>query len=172
MAVSTRQDGSRWRKVCTMESRRSHLISALSRPSTILAVSKAFPLPQTWNITIRGPHGEREPIFTDERVAFNGDEETGNACEPFIINLSELFQSHFFACCKTGHCAYDLLVIAALVRFAHYFPTVVLWSDGEEAGLDAGAKLCCKAFGVGVNPLRDPAYYAYVDTTIASWQDG
>jgi hypothetical protein len=131
-----------------------------------------FPLPQTWDITIRGPLGEGEPIFTDEQVAFNGDEETGNAHEPFIIELSELSQGKFCASCKIGHCPYDLLVIAALVRFAHYFPTVVLCSDGEQSGLDAGAKLCSKVFGVGVNPLRDPAYYKYVDSTIASWEDG
>lgn len=104
-------------------------------------------------------------------MAFNGDEETGNATEPFIIELSDLYQTKFFACCKTGHDPYDLLVIAALVHFAHYFPTVALWSDGEESDLDAGAKLCRKAFGVGVNPLRDPGYREYIQSVLDSWKE-
>jgi hypothetical protein len=57
------------------------------------------------------------------------------------------------------------------VRFAHYFPTVALWSDGEEEGLDAGAELCRKAFGVGVNPLRDPAYCKYIHYIEAAWEE-
>src|SRR5579885_2545535 len=121
-----------------------------------------FPLPKTWNIIVRGPSGYGEPIFNDEVVAFNGDEETGNATEPFIIELSDLYQPNFFSGCKTGHAPYDLLVIAALVRFAYYFPLVALWSDEEEPGLDAGAKLCRRAFGIGVNPLRDPEYRQYI----------
>jgi hypothetical protein len=122
-----------------------------------------FPLPETWNITVRGPSGSGEPIFNAEQVAFNGDEATGNACEAFVLQRDHISQPYFVSWCKTGHCPYDLLVIAALVRFAHYFPAVVLTSDGEEAGLDAGAELCRRAFGVGSNPLRDPAYRTYCD---------
>ncbi len=132
------------------------------------AFLNVFPLPETWDITVRGPSGDGEPIFHDEQVAFNGDEETGNATEPFSIALSDLSQTNFFAFCKTGHAPYDLLVIAALVRFAHYFPKVALWSDGEESGLDGGAKLCRKAFGVGVNPLRDPGYREYLRSVLDS----
>lgn len=130
-----------------------------------------FPLPETWNITVRGPSGYGEPIFNDEQVAFNGDEATGNATEPFVIELSDLYEAKNFQFCKTSHDPYDLLVIAALVRFAHYFPTVALWSDGEESGLDAGAKLCRKAFGVGVNPLTVPAYREYIESVMDSWED-
>jgi len=125
-----------------------------------------FPLPPTWDITVRGPFGDGEPIFDDQLVEFNGDEQTGNADERFGIALSDLYQANFWASCKTGHCPYDLLVIAALVRFASYFPAVALSSDGEEAGLEAGAQLCRKVFGEGVNPLRDPEYREYAQGQI------
>ena len=120
-----------------------------------------FPLPETWDITIRGPAGFGEPIFNESQVSFNGDRETGNATEDFTIRLKHLYEAKFYAFCKTAHDPYDLLVIAALVRFAYYFPTVALYSGGGEAGLDAGVKLCSKAFGVGINPLSDPAYRKY-----------
>lgn len=130
-----------------------------------------YDLPETWDITIRGSSGSGEPVFGKERVIFNGDRETGNAHEDFAIELTDLYQAKFWSWCKTGHDPYDLLVIAALVRFAHYFPTVALWSDGEESGLDAGAKLCSKAFGVGINPLRDPEYRKYIGVVRESWEE-
>lgn len=130
----------------------------------------AFPWARTHDISIRGPHGTGEPLFEKLLVAFNGDRETGNSTDSFVVALNNLYQENFFSFCKTAYDPYDLLVTAALVRFAHYFPEVAIWSDGEEEGLDAGAKLCSKAFGVGINPLRDLAYRKYCQWVWDSWE--
>jgi hypothetical protein len=50
------------------------------------------------------------------------------------------------------HQPYDLLVTAALVRLASYFPEIRVSSDGGIAGLQLGTRLCCDIFGAGVNP--------------------
>jgi hypothetical protein len=103
--------------------------------------------PLVYRSLIRGPSGRGEPVITSKRVAFNGDASTGQDCEPFSIKLTDLEHSNPFASCKTEMHAYDLLVICALVRLAHYFPDIRISSDGEEKALQMGVQLCREVFG-------------------------
>lgn len=115
-----------------------------------------------WDTTICGPYGFDAPIIRPDFVAFNGNRETENNCESFLIDAKALKWRHFFSC-KTWGNPYDLLITASLVRFEHYFPQIAIHCGGGVEGLDDGAELCRMAFGVGRNPLRDPAYCRFVD---------
>ncbi len=125
-----------------------------------------FPIPKKlaegWDYTIRGLEGTGAPTFTRKRVCFNGNQATDNHCESFLIYCNDLSYRRFFYC-KTAGKPYDLLVTAALVRFEHYFPQLAIYCGGGVEGLDDAAQLCKKVFGVGRNPLLDPAYCRYVD---------
>lgn len=115
-----------------------------------------------WDTTVCGPYGFGEPIIRPDFVAFNGNRETENDCEGFLIDIKDL-NWRCFSWCKTWGNPYDLLVTAALVRFEHYFPQIAIHCGGGVEGLDDAADLCRMAFGVGRNPLRDPAYCRFVD---------
>ncbi|HEX4207722.1 MAG TPA: hypothetical protein VHZ51_26695 [Ktedonobacteraceae bacterium] len=144
-------------------------LSSLVIPTPSQTAGATLSRPEFKGFLVCGPNGDGHPILTNDEVALNGDSETGIMGEAFWMSLSHLAQSHFWAWCKTRFHPYDLLVTTALVRFYHYFPAVALWSDGEEAGLDDGAALCRKVFGVGANPLRDLDYQEYVHTIISNW---
>lgn len=115
-----------------------------------------------WDTTICGPHGFGEPIIREDFVAFNGNRETENHCESFIIDARSLKRGRSFTC-KTWGNPYDLLITAALVRFEHYFPQIAIYCGGGVEGLDDATELCRTTFGSGRNPLRDPAYCRFVD---------
>jgi hypothetical protein len=115
-----------------------------------------------WDTTICGPYGFDEPIIRSDFVAFNGNRETENECEAFIVDARMLKHRHFFWC-KTWGNPYDLLVTASLVRLQHYYPQIAIYCGGGVEGLDDAAQLCLTAFGAGQNPLRDPAYCRFVD---------
>lgn len=115
-----------------------------------------------WNTTICGPSGTGHPLICPTLVAFNGNRETENDCEDFTIEAQSL-KHRGFSFCKTWGNPYDLLVTASLIRFEHYFPEIAIHCGGGVEGLDAAAELCERTFGVGRNPLRDPAYCRFVD---------
>jgi len=104
---------------------------------------------------ISGPSGRGEAVITPTKVAFNGNASLGEACEPFIITLRDLKTANPFASCKTGAEPYDLLVICALVRLAHYFPEVLIASDGEEHTIPMAVQICREVFGDNKFPVVD-----------------
>jgi hypothetical protein len=57
----------------------------------------------------------------------------------------------FFDCCKTAYRPYDLAVTAVLISFKHYFPEVVIASDGEEKDWLDGKFLCRRILGYGMD---------------------
>lgn len=79
-----------------------------------------------------------EPPKTQEKLAL---------CQGYLKSFFDLQNPQFFAFCKTGRQPYDLLVISALVRFAHYFPDARLVSDGGNEAINEGVKLCQGLFG-------------------------
>jgi len=101
---------------------------------------------------ICGPDGEGEPLITATEVALNGDASHEEDHESFIIALQDLEAPLPFSSCKTAMNPYDLLVIAALVRFAHHYPTTRLWSDGEEEAITLGVTICRNVFGDNAVP--------------------
>lgn len=115
-----------------------------------------------WDTTICGPYGFDQPIIRPDFIAFNGNRATENNCESFVVDAKLLKRRHFFSC-KTWGMPYDMLVTAALVRFAYYFPQVAIHCGGGAEGLDDAAELCRTVFGVGDNPLRDQVYCRFVD---------
>ncbi|HZR43724.1 MAG TPA: hypothetical protein VFB12_26665, partial [Ktedonobacteraceae bacterium] len=48
--------------------------------------------------------------------------------------------------CKTMKLSYDLLVVCALVRLAHYFPTICVYSDGGKYAVERAVKICQQVF--------------------------
>jgi hypothetical protein len=103
--------------------------------------------PVFYRTHISGPSGRGEAVITPTKVAFNGNASLGEACEPFIVTLGDLKTANPFASCKTRAEPYDLLVICALVRLAHYFPEVLIASDGEEHTLSMAVRICREVFG-------------------------
>jgi hypothetical protein len=98
-------------------------------------------------------HGGYTPVFY--RTHISGPSGKGEACEPFIITLRDLKTANPFASCKTRAEPYDLLVICALVRLAHYFPDVLIASDGEEHTIPMAVRICREVFGDTRLPVVD-----------------
>lgn len=121
------------------------------------------------SLVIRGPNGTGSPVLTSSLVAFNGDADTDENHESFYLDFDnpqpwlslsagryDFAQAPFDSFCKTARCPYDLIVTAALIRLAHYFPTEVkISSDGEAEDWASGSLLCQKVFGAGDIPLQD-----------------
>lgn len=101
---------------------------------------------------ICGPSGKGSPIMTPEIVAFNGNASQGLDYEGFVIRFIHLQEPLPDAGCKTNLEPYDKLVLCALVRLTHYFPDVILWSDGEEAAIRRGLHVCRDVFGENKQP--------------------
>jgi hypothetical protein len=111
-------------------------------------------------IRISGVDGTGMPTITDSLVAFNGDASKEESYESFWVSKEELMDGNpslehkGFGSCKTQGYPYDLLVTAALVRLAYYFPTIQISSNGGWLGMWEGSILCQEVFGVGVNPVK------------------
>ncbi len=84
-------------------------------------------------LVIRNGDGKGEPKITNDIVLFNGDAETGSACERFCINrvdkdersgtdkLNDRKGGTYFRFCKTNLEPYDLVVVASLIAFKYRF---------------------------------------------------
>lgn len=96
-------------------------------------------------LIICGPYGTGKPLFTPTEVAFNGDCSTSDCCETFRITLQDL-EAPLYDRCKTLKCSYDLLVLCALVRLAHHFPTICIYSDGGKGAVERAVKICQQIF--------------------------
>lgn len=139
-----------------------YLLDELSIPERELPAYAYGPIPLKGGYTpvfyrthIRGPSGRGEAVITPTKVAFNGNANLGEACEPFIITLRDLKTANPFASCKTRAEPYDLLVICALVRLAHYFPEVLIASDGGEQAIQMAVGICREVFGDTRLPVVD-----------------
>jgi|SRR5215472_4194836 len=111
-------------------------------------------------IHILGADGTGMPTITDSLVAFNGDASKEEQYESFWVSKEVLLygKPHLgnkgFGACKSHGYSYDLLVTAALVRLAYYFPTIQISSDEGWLGMWEGSILCQEVFGVGVDPVK------------------
>jgi hypothetical protein len=70
--------------------------------------------------------GDKKPICNSRKIAFNGDNLAGTACETFTLAPKVL--SDF---CKTSRQPYDFVVCASLVLAYLHIPYFVLTSDGD-----------------------------------------
>jgi hypothetical protein len=111
--------------------------------------------PVFYRTHICGPSGRGEPVITPTKVAFNGNATLEEDCEPFTIKLRHLEAPNPHASCKTRAEPYDLLVICALVRLAHYFPEARIYSDGEEPMIQMAVRICREVFGDNILPVMD-----------------
>lgn len=60
---------------------------------------------------IRGFSGHGEPIASKDEISLNGDSETNESCESFILKPHTEFEY-----CKTSQMPYDKVVVAILLR--------------------------------------------------------
>ncbi len=126
-----------------------------------------FPELTEGSLEICGADGTGQPVTADRLVAFNGNIEEDEAAEGFIIGMDNPqpfvgFRPSYLPVdnipvdgfCKTAREPYDLVVTAALIRLAEYFPKAVkIFSDGDEEDWEDGSQLCIKIFGTGEIPL-------------------
>lgn len=88
---------------------------------------------------IRGPMGDGEAIVDDGEIAFNGNAETGDDYESFVVTKQHNPEFNF---CKTAHRAYDNYVVAVLCLIQRAVPGVLLiTSDGGERDWKEGLQL-------------------------------
>jgi len=80
---------------------------------------------------IRGSIGEGEPVFSDTRIWFNGDETSEMSHETFWVDVENEVG---FGFCKTARKPYDLLVCFSLLVLKKYLGEKVFnfSSDGDE----------------------------------------
>lgn len=100
-------------------------------------------------LVIRSFRGDGEPLCSDDEVSFNGDYTMGQdfGHEGFRITFDDLKDKDHFNCCKTAAKPYDLLVTAALIRFAYHFPDAIITSDGYAGAWEKASLLCEQVFG-------------------------
>ena len=93
------------------------------------------------NFAIFGWDGTGSPVFTSEKISFNGDASVGNDHETFYIEKYD----DGFNFCKTARKPYDVAVCVALLCFAHNFGDVFEYhSDGNIAKGEEGWGLAKK----------------------------
>lgn len=114
----------------------------------------------TTPIFITGPDGEGKPIITGTVVAFSAERRDEECYPPFSLSQEELVHGaeqtrQGFLSWKTPYSPHDLLVTAALVRLASYFPELQIRSDMGAEGMWEGVELCKAVFGSGHNPIQE-----------------
>lgn len=106
-------------------------------------------------IVLRGWDGTGKPEFTNEAIAFNGDNQDDLSHETFRIDRDNTKQANargskeslVFNCCKTARKPYDLMVQISLLRLKHHFPETIITSDGRSTDWVKGRKVYKKIFG-------------------------
>jgi len=101
-------------------------------------------------VSIKGPSGEGEPILTNDVIAINGDEDSGDGHESFV--LRQTAKSSRF--CKTARKPYDAVVTAILIRATQLLGREYMegsgrkeiGSDGDWAEWDVGRDLVKQVF--------------------------
>lgn len=93
--------------------------------------------------------GEGKPyVINEQKIALNGV--GAESHESFVLTRV----SSGFEFCKTNEKPYDVVVVAILVLYKHFFPEVVFSSDGGLADLQAGLALVREALGVDLVLVR------------------
>lgn len=94
---------------------------------------------------LAGGNGTGEPVFTDEKVCFNGidDGENHYAHETCYIALDDM--DYEFDFCKTARKPYDVAVCLTLLCFKHFFGYDFSYSSDGNNG-DEGWSLAHKIF--------------------------
>ncbi|HVT90638.1 MAG TPA: hypothetical protein VHD56_17415 [Tepidisphaeraceae bacterium] len=100
---------------------------------------------------LAGFNGSGPPLFTDERIVFNG--RGTNACEPFEVAAVEFDRrgrAEFFSFCKTEYQPYDLHVKTALIVLEHHLrPQLVITSDAPDEEWADARRLVQDRLGYG-----------------------
>jgi hypothetical protein len=114
----------------------------------------------TTPISVTGPDGEGKPILTATVVAFSAQRRGEECYPPFSLRQEELVHGaestrQGFLSWKTPDSPHDLLVMAALIRLASYFPELQIRSDMGAEGMWEGVELCKVVFGSGHNPIKE-----------------
>jgi hypothetical protein len=122
-------------------------------------------------IRLRGGNGTGEPEFSNDLIAYNGDDETGNdlAHETFYFERVIDKEDHYrrddppeddlwFECCKTARKPYDLFVCANLIAIKYHFPETKISSDGGYADWKPAVD-----WYVSVFPDRDKTHLPFSD---------
>lgn len=68
---------------------------------------------------ICGPDGLGEPTITSKEISFNGDSNTNNRAEPFVL-ITGMDENNTFGTCKTQRLPYDKLVLATFILLKYY----------------------------------------------------
>lgn len=108
--------------------------STVARIAIDLATSRGIELGD-----LMGEGGE--PEVTEKRVAFNGVGDDSH--ESFVVTPDQTD----FEFCKTNYKPYDVVVVAVLVLFKHFFPEIKFSSDGDLSELAEGVALASEALG-------------------------
>lgn len=90
-------------------------------------------------VSIHGGDGTGEPIINDKEISFNGNDETDQSHETFIITRG----SGSWDFCKTAKKDYDVVVVATLMT-AKKLKIIEQWSsdgDAESGDFDAATNL-------------------------------
>jgi hypothetical protein len=115
------------------------------------AVNDCRKLFESLNAPLAGAQGKNNPMFTDEKIAFNGA--AGYGCEPFIVNRIQPLRpgrTVVRGYCKTERLLYDLYVQCALIILNHYLNDMIkVTSDGTDYDWDKARKTCVKYLGYG-----------------------
>lgn len=108
--------------------------STVARIAIDLATSRGIELGD-----LMGEGGE--PEVNEKRVAFNGVGDDSH--ESFVVTPDQTD----FEFCKTNYKPYDVVVVAVLVLFKHFFPEIKFSSDGDLSELAEGVALASEALG-------------------------
>ena len=105
----------------------------------------------TSGVPLGGFTGEGEPIFSAERIIFNGA--GGSGCEPFEIARVEFDRNGrelVFSFCKTDQAPYDICVQIALVVLKHHLgDAITITSDADDSDWLLARQQCQKSLGYG-----------------------
>ena len=112
--------------------------------ATLAALAKkVITLAQARGIKLAGPNGTGKPAIRDEFVGLNGVGDESH--ESFVIQRDGNSDFEF---CKTACKPYDVVVVAILVLYKHFFPAIRFTSDGDLGDLKDGIDLASEAMGV------------------------
>lgn len=106
-------------------------------------------------VVLCGWDGTGHPEFSNDSIAFNGDDTNGMSHETFRIdrdntkkaNASGSINELVSSFCKTNRKPYDLMVQVTMLRLKHHFPESVISSDGRSTDWTEGRKIYKKIFG-------------------------
>jgi hypothetical protein len=124
------------------------------------AVADCQKICQALGIPLGGADGLGEPVFTADRICFNGraDSPLGNAAyETFLVDRvwarpHDERARVGWEFCKTEHRPYDLSVQCCLIALSHRLgPRFRVSSDGDTQHWQAAREACQRVLGYGVD---------------------